>query len=393
MENRYKRTKIACYTGYFVQAIINNFLPLLFVMLNKNYQVSYEMLGRLILLNFFTQLCVDLLSFRIVKTFGYKRSVFAADVLAALGLILLSVLPLMTKHTYIAICISVVIYATGSGLIEVLISPIIEYLPTDNKSSGMSLLHSFYCWGQVATVAVTTLFFTVFGIDEWYIMGLIWAVVPIINIFMFIGAPIVQPEGDSASENPQNSILKNKSFYVYLILMFCAGSCELAVSQWASAFAEQGLHISKSAGDLLGPCSFAVFMGIGRVLYGIVGDKININKVLTFASVLCLCCYVTLSFSNNAVLSLAACSLCGFSVSVMWPGTYSLAAKNFRQGGTAMFGLLAALGDIGCAMGPWITGLVSTDGDLSKGFTVGIIFPLTMVILLVVTNNARRRRV
>lgn len=382
MTKNYNYTRVCCYIGYFVQAIINNFLPLLFVTFNTGYGISLERLGTLIVINFCTQIAVDIISVKIIDSIGYKNAVLLAHILAATGLILLAILPRVMANTYLAIIISVLFYAFGSGLIEVIISPIIEYLPSDGKAASMSLLHSFYCWGQLVTVLLTTVLFLAIGIKNWSYISLIWATVPFINLFLFIKAPIVVPE--SEREHKRNKdIFKEADFYIMLLVMLCAGASELAVSQWASAFAETALHLDKAAGDLLGPCAFALFMGTGRVIYGVIGEKINIKRAMLFCAVLCFVSYIVIALSPSAMVSLIFCAICGFSVSVMWPGTLSMSAARFVTGGALMFGLLAAFGDLGCSAGPWVTGIIADKFGLNKGFLLSAIFPLFMIFVII----------
>ncbi|MBE6796783.1 MAG: MFS transporter [Ruminococcaceae bacterium] len=382
MTKNYNYTRVCCYIGYFVQAIINNFLPLLFVTFNTGYGISLERLGTLIVINFCTQIAVDIISVKIIDTVGYKNTALLAHVLAATGLTLLAILPRVMDNTYLAIIISVLFYAFGSGLIEVIISPIIEYLPSSGKAASMSLLHSFYCWGQLVTVLLTTVLFLAIGIKNWSYISLIWATVPFINLFLFIKAPIVVPE--SEREHKRNKdIFKEADFYIMLLVMLCAGASELAVSQWASAFAETALHLDKAAGDLLGPCAFALFMGTGRVIYGVIGEKINIKLAMLFCAVLCFVSYIVIALSPSAMVSLIFCAICGFSVSVMWPGTLSMSAARFVTGGALMFGLLAAFGDLGCSAGPWVTGIIADKFGLNKGFLLSAIFPLFMIFVII----------
>lgn len=382
MANNYNYTRVCCYIGYFVQAIINNFLPLLFVTFNSHFGISFEKLGILIVINFCTQIAVDVISVKIIDKVGYKNTAILAHVFASTGLALLAFLPNIMSNAYTAIIISILFYAFGSGLIEVIISPIIEYLPSNAKAASMSFLHSFYCWGQLATVIITTIMFVLLGIDRWSVISLIWAVVPFVNLFLFIRAPIVVPESVSP-EKRNRHLLKNGNFYLLLLVMLCAGSSELAVSQWVSAFAEVSLGLDKSVGDLLGPCAFALFMGVGRLIYGLAGERLNIKKTMLVCAVLCFSCYMVIALSGSAVLSLVFCAICGFSVSVMWPGTLSIASASFASGGALMFGFLAAFGDLGCSVGPWVAGKMADSYGLQSGFLLAGIFPLIMIFVII----------
>ena len=380
----YKLTKVSCYIGYFVQAIIINFLPLLFVSMNADYGVSLSRLGALSVITFAVQLCVDLLSVKFLKNIGFRGGAVLAHFMSALGLVMLGTLPTVLNNTFLAVALSVVVYSVGGGLIEVIISPIIEYLTSKNKAAQMSFLHSFYCWGQLLTVLITTALFFIFSRGNWRYIAFLWSVVPFINMFLILKAPIIEPTASAAQESDKRAV-KTPFFYVLLLLMLCAGASEIAVSQWSSTFAELGLGLSKSVGDLLGPCLFALLMGIGRLFYGIYGAKIRIEKIMLFCGIMCLLSYIILSTGVGAPLKLTAMALCGLSVSVMWPGTISITASQFRGSGTAVFALLAAAGDMGCSLGPWVFGVIADRYSMSGGFMVSAIYPLLIVAIILFT--------
>lgn len=392
IKRTFKGTKIACYAGYFVQAIINNLAPLLFVIFSNQFNIDLGTIGSLILINFATQMLVDALSIKLIDKVGYKRITVCAHLLAFLGLLMLGILPKLTTHHYFAIAISLITSAIGSGMIEVAISPIVESIPSDRKEADMSLLHSFYCWGQMTVVALSTLFIKLLGDEYWYILPIIWAIIPLVNLFNFLTVPFMPPIKED-NITPIKTLFKSKIFLIAMVLMFCAGASELAMSQWSSFFAEEGLRVSKFMGDLLGPCLFAILMGFGRLFYGIKGDKINLIKIMTAFSVLCIVCYLTASISSIPIISLIACALTGLSISLFWPGTLSLAAKAFPNGSGGVFGTLALLGDLGCATGPWIVSMISmlsksenhllSNGDAIKfGLGFGCVFPIIMIISL-----------
>ncbi|HEX2926765.1 MAG TPA: MFS transporter [Ruminiclostridium sp.] len=362
MSRTYKNTLHACYLGYISQAIVNNLAPLLFIIFQNQYNISFEMIGRLILINFGTQLIVDALSVKFVDKIGYRVSVLLAHFLCVVGLVGLGTLPRIFPSPYYGLATAVALYAIGGGLIEVLISPIVDSLPGDAKASAMSLLHSFYCWGQVGVVLVSTLFIKIAGNGAWYILPIIWAVIPAYNFFKFIHVPLASavPEHEKI---PVRQLLNSRLFLIAMLLMVCAGASEQAMSQWASLFAQEGLKISKVIGDLLGPCLFAVLMGTGRIIYGIYGHKIHLRKALAGCAVLCVCCYVVTVFVQIPIVSLLGCAFCGLAVSLMWPGVFSMTSEKHPGGGTAMFGILAIFGDLGCSVGPWLAGLIS---DLSQ---------------------------
>lgn len=393
IKNNYKHTFFASYAGYFVQAIINNFLPLLFLTLQNTFSLSYDKISLLIVINFGIQLCVDFLSAYFIDKVGYRVSVVAAHIFATIGLAGLSIFPFI-MNPYAGIILSIVIYALGSGLIEVIISPLVDACPSDSKSGAMSLLHSFYCWGQMCVVLLSTLFFTVFGIENWRVLSVIWACVPLINGVYFCLVPIPQVLSENKGMGIKN-LFKTKLFYVAGIIMLCAGASELAMSQWASAFAESGLGVSKTMGDLLGPCLFAVFMGTARVLYSKLSDKISLTKVMLFSAILCIVSYIVAGLSPVPLISLLACGLCGLSVGVMWPGTFSLASEKIPSGGTAMFALLALFGDLGCGSGPALVGRMTTifGDNLSKGLLFGMVFPIIMIgcVMLIKKEKSGKR--
>lgn len=388
MRQDHRKTMYACFIGYIVQAIVNNFAPLLFVKFQSSYGITLEKITLLITVNFMIQLCIDLASAYFIDRIGYRASAVLAHIFAAAGLVLLTVLPDALPDAYAGILISVAVYAVGGGLLEVIISPIIEACPTDNKEKAMSLLHSFYCWGCVLVILLSTLFFSLAGIQNWRILSLLWAALPLFNALYFTQVPIASLE-ESHETIPLGKLLSQKVFWVLALLMVCAGASELAMSQWASAFAESGLHVSKAVGDLAGPCLFAVLMGISRVLYAKWSERINLSHAMLFCGLLCICSYLLASFSPLPILSLVGCGICGFSVGILWPGTFSLAAVKCPGGGTAMFALLALAGDVGCSIGPTLVGLVS--GSASGGLHTGLLFAVLFPALLLIGIFLMRR--
>ncbi|MHB8064459.1 MAG: MFS transporter [Ruminiclostridium sp.] len=412
MKYSYKHTLHACFFGYITQAIVNNLAPLLFVVFQSQFKISFEMIGRLILINFGTQLIVDALAIKFVDKIGYRVSIILAHFFSALGLIALGILPNIISSPYIGLIIAVVIYAVGGGLIEVLVSPIVDALPGDAKASTMSLLHSFYCWGQVSVVLLSTIFIKIMGNNLWYILPILWSLVPSYNLIRFIRVPLM-PAVAEHEKMPIKQLINSKLFLVALLLMLCAGASELAMSQWSSLFAEKGLQVPKLIGDLLGPCLFAVLMGIGRLMYSVWGYKLHIEKALLISAAFCIACYTITAFVQIPIISLLSCALCGLSVSLMWPGVFSLTAERYSNGGTAMFGMLAIFGDIGCAFGPWLAGIISdvaqksnkliefgrTNGlsleqvGLKAGLLIASIFPLIMFFLMLIYKSSSMKKV
>lgn len=390
MKSKYQKTLIACYLGFITQAITANFAPLLFLTFHRTYQIS---LGRIAFIStafFFTQLLVDLFCAKYVDRIGYRRSVIASEVFSASGLIGLAFLPSLLPDPYVGILISVIIYAMGSGLIEVLVSPIVEACPFDNKESVMSLLHSFYCWGSVGVILLSTIFFAIFGIENWCILSCIWALIPLFNTFNFISCPIesLTEEGEGFSIR---QLFHIPIFWIALILMVCAGASEISMAQWASAYVESALGISKNIGDIIGPCLFAIMMGISRFFYGKYGEKLDLMKFMISSGILCLICYLLAALAPLPFLNLVGCSLCGFSVGIMWPGTISIASKKIPLGGTAMFALLAMAGDLGGAVGPGIVGLVTqaANDNLKIGVLAGCVFPAVLVLSVLLLRRKR----
>lgn len=382
MDNKYKITINACFIGYIVQAIINNFAPLLFLTFKNTYGIELSKITLLVTVNFTVQLAVDFLSIKFIDRLGYKVSIMLAHILSAIGLISLTVLPELFENAFYGLLISVSIYAVGGGILEVLVSPIVESCPTENKEKAMSLLHSFYCWGHCGVVILSTLFFTAFGIENWKILALIWAVIPIVNTVVFSKAPIAVLVQDGERGLSVRELLSGKIFWVLILMMACAGASEQAVSQWASAFAEQGLGVSKTVGDLAGPLSFAVLMGSSRAFYGKYGDKIPLDKFMSLSCALCIASYLVIALVPNSVICLVACGVCGLSVGIMWPGSFSTASASIKNGGTAMFAFLALAGDLGCSAGPSVVGAVSSAcGDnLRKGILFGTVFPVLLLL-------------
>lgn len=383
----YKKTKTACYLGFITQAIAANFAPLLFLKFHRDYGISLGNIALISTVFFFTQLLVDLFCAKFVDKIGYRISIVASEALSAAGLIALAFLPDLLPNAFVGILISVTVYAIGSGLIEVLVSPIVEACPFENKEATMSVLHSFYCWGSVGTIAISTAFFAIFGMNAWRWLAVIWALVPAINIFNFATCPIV-PIVEEGKGMGIRQLAKKPLFWVAIILMVCAGASELAMAQWASAYAEAALGLSKTFGDLLGPCLFAVTMGISRVIYGKYGDKITLTSFMIGSGALCVVCYLMASISSNPVMGLIGCIFCGFSVGIMWPGTISISSKTFPTGGTAMFALLAMAGDLGGSIGPAIVGRVTqfAGDNIRVGMRVGLIFPTVLILMLIIIS-------
>ena len=372
MKNQYQKTIYACFTGYIVQAIVNNFVPLLFLTLQSAYNIPLSKITMLVTINFGLQLLIDLASVTFVDRIGYKASMLLAHVCAAVGLILLAFLPELTPDPFAGIFISVMLYAVGGGLLEVLLSPVVEACPTEHKEKTMSLLHSFYCWGHVGVVLLSTIFFGIFGIENWKILAVIWALVPLCNGAFFIKVPVPSLTEEGERGDSLKELAARKIFWVFMLMMLCAGASEQSVSQW----------VSKTVVDLAGPMAFAVLMGTSRAFYGKFGDKLDLDKFMIGSSILCMASYLCISLVPSPVFGLIGCAVCGLSVGIMWPGTFSKASATIPKGGTAMFAMMALAGDLGCSGGPTLAGMVSSalGDDLRKGILAAVCFPVLLLL-------------
>ena len=393
MTKNYKRTLAACYLGFITQAIAANFAPLLFLKFHSDYDIP---LGKIALISsvfFITQLITDVLCAKFADRIGYRQCAVAAEICSAAGLVGLAFLPELLPDPFVGIIASVIVYAVGSGLIEVLGSPIVEACPFENKDAVMSLLHSFYCWGSVGVILISTLFFAVFGIESWKWLACVWAVIPIVNVFNFAVCPIERLTDDGEGMKI-SGLLRVPLFWLAIVLMICAGASELSMAQWASAYSESALGLSKEAGDLAGPCMFAVTMGVSRAIYGKYGGKLNLTKFMLGSGCLCFMCYIAASLSDSPVIGLAGCIVCGFSVGIMWPGAISICSERIPAGGTAMFALLAMAGDLGGAFGPGLVGSAAqrANDNLQRGMLVGCVFPLVLIISLLLLKASGKHK-
>lgn len=404
-----KTTMLACEASIITQGIVNNLLPVMLVIFKDDFGISYGLLANLLLLNFMVQLITDWISIKIINKLGYRASGVLAQCSAAFGLVVMGTLTRVFP-VYPALLISVVFTAFGGGMLEVLVSPIVENLTYGSSSSRMSMLHSFYCWGQLVTVALSTLALEFFSHSIWWVIPVFWAIVPVLNIALFSVVPIPKIPKEDAAKSPL-SLFKSHTFIIMCLLMVCSGAAEISMAQWASVFAQKGLGVDKVTGDILGPCLFAVFMGVGRTLYGFFGSKLNLRKSLFISAFLCFLCYTLTGILNNPYIALSTCAFTGFTVSIMWPGVYSFSAKKMASASTAMYGILALFGDLGCAIGSWACGMIS---ELSlnfesvlalseklmispeqMGLKIGIVstalFPLVMIILLLFTEFRHKK--
>lgn len=392
MKNPYQKTIYACFTAYIIQAIVNNFVPLLFLTFQDSYRIPLSQITLLVTLNFALQLLVDLASVGFVDRIGYRASMVLAHALAAAGLALLAILPELLPSPFLGILLSVCVYAVGGGLIEVVVSPVVEACPSAHKEQAMSLLHSFYCWGHVGVVLLSTAFFALFGTAHWRVLALVWALVPLGNLFAFLRVPIPALLEEGQRGMTIGELARNRMFWVFLLMMLCAGASEQGVSQWASTFAEKGLGVGKTVGDLAGPMAFAVLMGTSRAIYGRYGDRLDLDRFMAGSALLCAAAYLCVALAPSPVVGLIGCAVCGLSVGVLWPGTFSKAAAGLPRGGTALFALMALAGDMGCSGGPTLVGMVSSalGDDLKKGILAGIVFPALLLAGLALSRTGKK---
>lgn len=392
MKLTFKHTQLACYLAYISQAITTTFLPLLFVRLGTEFGFSLTKLTVLITITFFTEIFIDAFCPVFIKKIGYRNGMIFANICAVIGTAGLAVFPFIFKNPYIGFVLCDIFYAVGGGFDEVLVSPIVEACPTKNKARAMALLHSFYCWGCAAIVLFSTIFFRFAGMDNWRLLAVLWAIIPFLNTFLFMFVPIRTLEEEKGSGKFRD-MLKNPLFWLMLVVMICAGASELSMSQWASAFAETGLQVSKTIGDLLGPCAFAVLMGLSRVIYSRIDDKTDITKILIVGAIVCIGAYLLAALSGNAIVSLIGCALCGIAVAPMWPGAFSIASKEIPKASTTMFASFALAGDLGCTVGPSIVGFVSGSNDnIAKGLLSSVIFPAAMIICLLFVRIINKKK-
>lgn len=391
MKLSYKTTKIACYSGYVTQAVIVNFAPLLFVVFAREFGLTMAELASLITVNFVSQIGVDLFGAKYVAKIGYRKIMIAAQVTAAVGFILMGTLPFI-MDPYLGIIIATVCYAIGSGLAEVILSPIIEALPGEGKVSSMTFLHSFYCWGHVYTVLIATLFFNIFGIENWRYLSFYWAILPIVTVLMFLKAPIVSLEDKVEEKTKFGDLFGSFTFWVIMLLMISSGAGEQSMAQWTSMFAQESLGVTKNVGDILGPCLFAISMGISRLFYGRIGERIGVEKSLILYAGVGILSYITATIFKNPYVNLLGCGICGFSLGVMWPVVLSFGAKKFPGAGTAVFAIFAVGGDLGCSLGPEVVARVTEITNFKTGLFAASIFPTLILILMTILMIKRKNR-
>ncbi len=391
---KYRSTVLACYLGYVVQAIVNTFIPLLLLTFQKEYGITTAQMTMLITTNFLIQLLTDAVSPLFIDKIGYRASAILAHVFTAIGLGGLAVVPGIATNSFAGLLICVFLYAVGGGLLEVVISPIIEALPLENKEMHMSLLHSFYCWGQVGVILISTIFFAIFGMGNWKTAAIFWAILSALNVVLFIKCPIHPLIAEGEKGDSLFALMKMPIFWLMIVMMICSGACNNGVSQWLSTFLESSLQIPKNIGDLAGPCGFAALMGLSRVVYAKYSEKIELRKAMVLSSFGCVMAYLMISLSNVIVVNILGCLLCGFSVGLLWPGTFSLASANMKRGGTLLFAFLALAGDVGCASGPGVVGFVTEQTlNMKTGILIGGIFPLIMLLCAMFLLQKKKQKI
>lgn len=383
----YRKTKLACYLGFVTQAIVANFTPLLFMAFHRDYGLPLASLALIPAVFYAVQLATDFLCAKFRKI-DYRKSIIISEITSALGLAGLAFVPTLFHNPMVGILLCVCVYAVGSGLIEVLCSPIIEACPFPNKEGMMSLLHSFYCWGAVGVILGSTLFFAIFGLQNWRILACIWAFIPLYNIFNFATCPIEPIVADSEGMS-MSELLCSSKFWPFLLLMIAAGASESTMAQWTSAFAEASLGVDKAMGDLLGPCGFAFCMGLGRLWYGRKGQNTDLAGYMTGAGVLAFAAYLTASLASIPLISLAGCMVSGLAVGIMWPGAISITSARIPKGGTALFALLALGGDAGGTFGPSLVGLCTAGAgnSIQSGLLAASVFPLLLIACLLIIRR------
>ncbi len=392
----YKHTLTAAYIGYITQAIVNNFAPLLFLTFSTTWDIPLSQMALLVSVNFGIQLTVDLICAGLGDRMGYRIPIVWAHVFAAVGLVGLGIFPRIFPNPYIGIIVAIAIYAIGGGLTEVLISPIAEACPVENKEAQMSLLHSFYCWGHVAVILISTAFFCFVGIEYWWLLACLWAIVPLFNSIYFALVPLRQLNEDVTEEEviSLGQLVRKPLFWLFIVMMFCSGAGEQSMSQWASAFAEAGLGVSKTVGDLAGPCMFAIFMGLSRFISSRISRRMKTEAFMVLCCSLCIASYLLAGLAPWPILSLVGCGLCGFSVGIFWPGTFSLSAAALKGGGTALFALLALSGDLGCMGGPAFISLITesvSGGSLKGAMLFAVIFPIGLILGLILLSRGKKK--
>jgi MFS family permease len=364
----YRLTTISCFTGIFSQAISSNITAILFIPLMTLYGLSYIHLGLLVGINFSTQVLVDIITSRLVDRNGFRVFVLAADLLAVTGLLLFALSPVLFSNVLVGLIISTIIFSISCGLQETILSPIVNAIPHGEKGPAMALMHSFYAWGQVATIVVTTLLLFFYGIRSWQIIVSLWAIVPLVNFFMFLAAPFPGVVHESQRLTMRDVFFK--PYYLVAMLAILGGAAtELVMNQWSSTFTEKVLELPKVTGDLLGMCGFAVMMGLGRLIYGRYGNKMNMNNVLVASAGAAAACYIIVAVSPVHAISLLACGVCGLAASLLWPGTLVITAEKYPLAGAWIFAIMAAAGDIGAAVGPFGAGLVT---DFTRGLPAAL---------------------
>lgn len=407
----YKRTKLACYTAYFTMSSIFSLPPLLFATLHEMYGISYTLLGTLVLTNFCTQLTIDLIFTFFSRHFPIAKVVRIMPVITSAGMFIYALSPiLLPDHTYPGLLLGTVIFSVSAGLSEVLLSPTIAAIPSDNPQKAMSFLHSLYAFGVVAVVAVSTLFLKLFGSENWMYLMMLLALLPLIASAMFAVSPMPDMTGENASADAGHTSRKALGLALCVGCIFFGSCAENTMSNWISSYTETALHIDKALGDLLGMAMFAVLLGIGRIGYSKFGK--NIRRVLLAGMLGAACCYLVAGLSSSSIMAFAACILTGLFVAMLWPGTLILMEENLPGVGVAAYALMAAGGDLGASVAPQLMGVVidkvsassaaaalaarlgltAEQIGLKAGMGISSLFPIAGVVLLLILIRYFRKR-
>ncbi|MCI8600772.1 MAG: MFS transporter [Oscillospiraceae bacterium] len=356
----YRATVRACYLGNLLQSC-GAIFAILFVPLRTLYGLTYTQYGLLVSVNFIVQVCSDILFSKPVERLGFRPFAVLSPILTSTGLVLFALAPvLFPGNVFFGFCVGMFVFAAAAGLQELLLSPILDGvpMPEEKKKKAMSLLHSFFAWGQIGAVLITTLLVWVLKAEQWQLITVLWALPPLVNVFLFAKAPL-DAKVSAGNAMSLKQLFTSKIFLVVLLAIIFGGAAEVTMSQWASAFIEKGLNLPKLLGDMLGVCGFSLMLGLGRTLYGLKGDSISIHKVMIFGSLGAFCLYLLAALSGSPFVGMAACGLTGFCVSMLWPGSIVVASRELPLAGASMFALMSAGGDLGSSAASFLTGQVA----------------------------------
>ena len=391
MTQNYKITKYTCYLFYVLQGTLLNLTPLLFVPLMEQYGLSYMKLGALASVNFATQLIVDIVLSKLTDKHRYRISLRLSASAAFIGYMIFAWAPGRLGDPYTWLLIGTVVYSIGAGLMEITISPLIHALPDKAKGKSMAILHSFYAWGVVLTVIVSTSVLAIIGRDKWNFIVTGWLIVPVIGFILSCIMPVPKPEsGENERTAGSFRILIKPAFILFLAMIFFGSCAEAVMTQWSSAFLERAVGLDKLIGDIAGMSMFALMLGLCRMASAALDKKISLSTYMMLGTIGAVICYIIVSVSNVAAVSLIFCALTGFMVGMLWPGTLVLAADAFPKAGAWLFAYLAVAGDLGGVFGPWITGAIADRSGLNAGLGAAAIFPVIGLICMIIYKRRTR---